>query len=384
MIPTSLLHRCDSTDESARWVSSGLTRSLLCSEAMLRRSPLARARRSASSIALVVAACTSTEPSTTPGDAEPHAGFARPSVRVVGRHVEIDGEVLEVRGVDWNPVPRGGSHPADLDYAGAVELDATLMAEAGIDAVRSFEPITDRAVLDALHARGIRVLNTIYPSAWTDVETAEGWVRALGDHPAIIMWVIGNEWNYNGLYAGLSLAESIERVEAVAAAVRALDDRPVMTIYGGLPPPEVIDALPSVDVWGFNIYTGLDFAGAFDTWAARSDKPMVITEYGADAFDTTQGAPNLEAQAEAVGRLTQIVLEQHVSRGGVSTGGLVFEWNDEWWKDASGSPAVQDDTGIAPGGGPHPDGVFNEEWWGLVDIDRNPRPALDRLRELYR
>jgi hypothetical protein len=29
--------------------------------------------------------------------------------------------------------------------------------------------------------------------------------------------------------------------------------------------------------------------------------------------------------------------------------------------------------------GPYPDPVFNEEWWGLVDVERTTRPAFESL-----
>ena len=310
------------------------------------------------------------------------AGAAR-GVTLEGNHLQVDGEPFSIRGVCWNPVPNGGVHPADLDFAGFVDADAQLMQAAGINAVRTYEPITDVAVLDALHAAGIHVLNMAYAWGGDPPSVVDARVEAVKDHPALLMWVLGNEWNYNGLYVGLSHDDALAALAEAAQRIRALDDRhPIATVYGELPSAETIEALPLVDIWGINAYRGLSFGDLFERFAALTDKPMFLAEYGADAYDATQDAINLQAQAQATQALTQELLD-HGGDAGPCLGGTIFEWADEWWKDGNGSPSSQEPGGIAPGGGPYPDQTFNEEWWGLVDIDRTPRPAYEALKDLY-
>lgn len=305
--------------------------------------------------------------------------------RVDGRRLLIDGEPLEIRGVCWSPVPRGSAWPPD--YARFVDRDSEMMAAAGITHVRTYGPILDRTVLDRLHARGISVLMTVYSWGGDPESVATESARQVIDHPAIAMWLVGNEWNYNGYYTGLPFGEAVARTERVAAALKALDpSRPVATIYGELPSPETLAAIPSVDLWGINAYRGIGFGDLFARWAALSNKPMFMGEYGADAWDARDGGrPNVEAQADATRALTEAILASSTARhaDGVVLGGTIFEWNDEWWKDGSGSVDAHDVGGVAPGGGPHPDATFNEEWWGIVDIDRRPRPAYTALQAIY-
>lgn len=314
----------------------------------------------------------------------PDAGPAETGLRIDGRRVLRDGEPLRIHGVCWSPVAAGATLPPD--FARFVTTDAPLMAAAGIDAVRTYEPIRDRGVLDRLQAEGIVVLQMVYAWGGADPASALEVVRELRDHPAIVMWVLGNEWNYNGLYVGLPFEESRARLQALAAEIHALDPtRPVATVYGELPDADTLAAMPDVDVWGLNVYRGLGFGDLFDRWRALSGKPMFVAEYGADAWDARTGEANPAAQAEAARVLTQALLDQNVADhpDGVVLGGTIFEWADEWWKDGAGSAAEHDVGGVAPGGGPHPDGVFNEEWWGVVEVDRTPRPAYDALRALY-
>ena len=312
-------------------------------------------------------------------------GGSATGIRIDGRRIVVDGQPYHVRGVCWNPVPRGATHPAGLDYEGLAPVDVPLMEAAGINTVRTYEPLLDRAVLDRLWAAGIRVLDTVYPYGGDPASVVSARVEAVRDHPAILGWVLGNEWNYNGLYVDLSHAESLARVNEAAALVKAADSsRPVVTVYGELPSAETVAAMPDIDVWGINAYRGIGFGDLLTVWAGRSEKPMFLAEYGADAYNTLTGSYDPESQATAVRALTEELLaaSSALTPDGVTLGGTLFEWSDEWWK--AGNPDVQDVGGAAPGGGPYPDQTFNEEFWGVVDVERATRPAYDELRALYR
>jgi len=317
-------------------------------------------------------------------------------VTVQGRRVLVNGVPVHLKGANWNPVPLGKVHPEGLDYVGEVERDSKLMQAAGINAVRTYECVCDVGVLDVLWSRGIYVLNTVFANANNPLELVAQKVNAVKNHPAVLMWVAGNEWNYNGCYAGLSHDGCMDYIARAATIAKQHDGlHPVASIYGHLPSLEVVGNLSMIDIWGANFYNGLHFEyedeeenvtkNLFSVWEERTKLPLFIGEYGSDAWDTRYNREDHAAQAEAVKTLTEdIVSHSSLKEGGVVLGGMIFEWADEWWKDYTGNESTHDSTGFNWGGGPHPDLRFNEEWWGLVDIDRNPRPAYYAYKSVAR
>ena len=161
------------------------------------------------------------------------------------------------------------------------------------------------------------------------------------------MWVVGNEWNYNGLYHGMSPAAARDRVRDVVNLIKDTDaTRPVATIYGEMPDPLVICSLPNVDVWGLNV--SRDRLATFQWWQQRSRRPMFLSEYGADAYNSHVMSEDQASQAEATIVLTNQINANSTLQGGVCSGGAIFEFADEWHKDQSGDPNTHDTSGNAP------------------------------------
>jgi hypothetical protein len=314
------------------------------------------------------------------------ATSASVGVKIQGKQLLVNGTPFRIRGVCWNPVPKGKSHPDGLDYPGLAPVDIPLMKAAHINVVRAYEPLTNTSVLDQLAAAGIYVLDSVYPYGGDAASVVTSRVNAVKNHPAVLMWVIGNEWNYNGLYVSMSAVDSQTRINEVASLIRAADaSHPIATVYGEVPTSTVVNAMPNIEVWGINAYRGISFGDLFSKWSGVSSKPMFLSEFGADAYNATKAVYDPDSQAVATDALTREIAAQctDTNANGTTLGGTIFEWADEWWKDSNGKPDVHDVGGTAPGGGPYPDATFNEEWWGIVDVDRVTRPAYDALKNVY-
>ena len=151
----------------------------------------------------------------------------------------------------------------------------------------------------------------------------------------------------------------------------------------------------AVDVWGLNIYRGANFGLLFTEWASITSKPMFLSEFGADSYFLTSWYPVVgyedeTAQQNYMNSQWQDIVPELSALDSMRAclGGAVFEWVDEWWKvlaQDGGSPAMQDNGGFDTywNSNAQPDGFANEEYFGIVKIDRTPKEAYTLLQQAF-
>ena len=317
-----------------------------------------------------------------------------------------------IRGVVWSPAgqmtntspsDRNNAHVRRPEFGAWYRQDIPLMAAMHVNTVRlpidlGFDPVLGPiglAVLDDLYQHGIMAVMTV-DDAIGNPDRIVNAVNFYKNHPAILMWSIGSEWNLNryfGVYPTVQAAAAA--TEASAQLIKSLDsNHPVATNYGDIDvnlPGFVTSIVPSVDVWSLNVYRGNTFDSAsgslFDQWRAISSKPMFIGEFGVDAFHgrclsnpPTGSLNEMHQVAWTIDLWNDIARNlSAVDPDAAAIGGTVFEWNDEWWKV---SPPGSQQTGGWTSDG-FPDWHGTEEFFGIVDIRRVPRQLYAALAAAF-
>jgi len=162
------------------------------------------------------------------------------------------------------------------------------------------------------------------------LEKAVEIVRKTKDHPAVMMWAIGNEidWIPGNKPYNTKLWDAINDI---AKAIKAIDpNHPVMTVIGTSSMKkiaEVVRQCPDLDLLGINTYG--DIYTLPDTLKKYGwTKPFIIAEWGPDGYwevpKTAWGAPY-----EQTGREKLDCYEQKYRKAienGQCLGSYVFYW----------------------------------------------------------
>ena len=305
-------------------------------------------------------------------------------VEIKDKKMIVDGKPFYMKGICYHPVKIGKTKRSFE----TLTKDLTLIKEAGVNTIRVYEPIDDVEVLDELHNAGIRVVVSFGYNQNGRFDIISGtfinYIRKYKDHDAILMWELGNEYNYNPQWFGGEINNWYKSMEFVAQIIQLEDpSRLVSSAHGDLPDMDALNIAPSIQVWGMNVYRWDQPQSIFEEWEAISDKPMYFAELGADSYMTKstenyKKGENQLAQADA----NRIILEKVLSNNDKNIGSFIFQFTDGLWK--AGNPKKQDTGGSAPNSDGTPyDGTANEEYWGIVDINRNKKITFDVVKDAY-
>ena len=293
---------------------------------------------------------------------------------------------VELRKTDngWQLL-RGGEPYRIRGAGGDGPLDR--LAAAGGNSVRTWSADGAGEILDKAHALDM----TVTVGLWLEherhgfdysdkrqVREQKERIRAAvlryKDHPALLLWGVGNEME--GFEDGAD-AEVWSAVNDVAAMIKELDpDHPTMTVtaeIGGKRIEMVHRHTPAIDIHGVNAYGGASSLGQ-RMREAGATKPYVITEFGPpgpwETPRTDWGAPfepTSTQKAEAYRRSYQ---QSVLDNADMALGAYAFLWGSKMEGTATWFGMLLDDGSRV--------GSFDamtELWTGEVPPDKSPTIA---------
>ena len=305
-------------------------------------------------------------------------------VEVSGRQLIVDNTPYFMKGVCYHPVLRGET---ERNFS-TIDQDLELISEAGINTIRVYAPIDDIEVLDKIDAAGLKLIVSFGYNQKGVYDILSGtfldYIMKYKDHNSILIWELGNEYNYHPEWFGGDIQNWYNALSQATDQIHDIDpNHPVATAHGDMPDKQALASNPNIDIWGLNVYRWDQPQSVFKEWQTVSDKPVYLSEAGADSYMKISKAgfkqgENQRAQAVANAKIIDAVLD----RSDVASGIFVFSFTDGLWK--AGNPNQQDIGGWAPNSSGVPyDGAPNEEYWGIVDINRNKKETFEVIKERF-
>lgn len=305
-------------------------------------------------------------------------------VEVSGRQLIVDNTPYFMKGVCYHPVLRGET---ERNFS-TINQDLELISEAGINTIRVYAPIDDIEVLDKIDAAGLKLIVSFGYNQNGVYDILSGtfldYIMKYKDHNSILIWELGNEYNYHPEWFGGDIQNWYNALSQATDQIHDIDpNHPVATAHGDMPDKQALASNPNIDIWGLNVYRWDQPQSVFKEWQTVSDKPVYLSEAGADSYMKISKAgfeqgENQRAQAVANAKIIDAVLD----RSDVASGIFIFSFTDGLWK--AGNPNQQDIGGWAPNSSGVPyDGAPNEEYWGIVDINRTKKETFEVIKERF-
>jgi len=355
-----------------------------------------------------------------------------------GMKLVVNGKDFMINGMNWDYIPIGTNtvnanfwKKSDDVIKAALDAEMGLLKNMGVNVVRQYIGVQPKWIKYIYENYGIyTMLNHSFgrygltiDGAWVPVtdysdqrtqelllSEVDELVKDFNNTPGLLLYLLGNENNYGLFWAGAEtedFPDSEEEKQFVgenrgrpmyrlmneaAKNIKAMDSSHPVAICNGdvLFIDIVAEECKDIDIYGVNSYRGVSFGDMFQVVKDKLNKPVMFTEFGADAFNAIENAEDQKSQAYYMLGNWKEIYENAAGLGktGNSIGGFTFQFSDGWWKygfDDRKNADLHDNnaswanggylTDFAPG-----ENNMNEEWFGICAKG----PTNDRgLYELY-
>ena len=360
-----------------------------------------------------------------------------------GYRLAVNGTDFFVNGMNWDYFPIGTNYnyslwkqPDDVIRA-ALDYEMPLLKNMGVNSIRLYTGVPAKWIRYIYEQYGIYtmlnhsfgrygltlkgkwVANTDYANPLVRellIKEVKGMVNEYQATPGLLMFLLGNENNYGLFWRGAE-TENIPMQDRrstkdaqhlyklfndAAKEMKAISQsHPVAICNGDLLFLDIIAReCKDIDVLGINTYRGLTFTDLFDRAKKEIDKPVVLTEFGSDAYNNKANKEDQEYQARVLVSNWKEIYANAAGMGknGNALGGFTFQFSDGWWKTGQTSNLDEHDVtaswsnggylnDYAPG-----DNNMNEEWFGICakgptnergTYQLYPRAAYYALKEVH-
>jgi len=297
--------------------------------------------------------------------------------------------------------------------------DFALMKAMGVNTIRIYhaETVNKDLLRDLYNTFGIRVIMGNYLGAYTRgsgavwdagtdysdpkqreamKENVRKMVMENKDEPYVLMWLLGNENDVGGSDANSTKTNTnavadpetyAKFVNEVALMIKSIDKNHPVGVCNATVRflPYYKQFSPDLDFIGFNQYTGpYGFGTLWNRMKVTLDKPVLITEYGCDSYNSRIKREDERYQSQYhIGAWRDIEANSAYSDkgSGNAVGGVIYCWLDKWW--LIGSPSMHD-TDLGAWRGPKNDNMFHDEWFGVASQgDGKQSPFKRRMKDVY-
>ena len=360
-----------------------------------------------------------------------------------GMKLVVDGKDFMINGMNWDYYPIGTNfsyslwkQPDDVIKA-ALDSEMGLLKNMGVNVIRQYTGVQPKWIQYIYEKYGIYTMlnhsfgrygltlngnwvpNTEYSNSRTRkllLKETKEMVQEYKNTPGLLLFLLGNENNYGLFWDGAETenipledrkstvrAHSLYKLfnEAVLEMKQIDASHPIAICNGDLLFLDIIKTeCPDIDILGTNMYRGVSFGDAFAKVKNEINKPILFTEFGADAFNTINNTEDQKSQAYyMVGNWKEIYENAAgIGKAGNSLGGFTFQFSDGWWKyGQTKNLDIHDNNASWSNGGYSLDlegtnNNMNEEWFGICAkgptnerglYDLYPRAAYYALKQAH-